>query len=951
VITVNETGNQIPVLAAIGAQVITETANLSFVITASDLDATIPTLTTDALPTGATFNDNGDGSGTFDWTPGFTDAGVYNVTFIASDGIAADSEVVVITVNEIGNQIPVLAAIGAQVITENANLNFVITASDLDATIPTLTTVVLPGGATFNDNGDGSGTFDWTPGFTDAGIYNVTFIASDGIAADSEVVVITVNEVGNQIPVLAAIGAQVITENANLNFVITASDLDATIPTLTTVVLPGGATFNDNGDGSGTFDWTPGFTDAGIYNVTFIASDGIASDSEVVVITVNEVGNQIPVLTAIGAQAVTENANLNFVITASDLDATIPTLTTDVLPTGATFNDNGDGTGTFDWTPGFTDAGIYNVTFIASDGIAADSEVVVITVNEVGNQIPVLAAIGAQAITENANLNFVITASDLDATIPTLTTNALPTGATFNDNGDGSGTFDWTPGFAQQGVYNVTFIASDGIAADSEVVAITVNDAGNQAPVLAFIGAQAGAENANLNFVITASDLDATIPILTIDPLPSGATFNDNGDGTATFDWTPGFSQAGIYSVWFVAFDGLIADSELVDITISGTNRAPVADAGIDQFDLPAGQLVQLDGSASSDLDLDLLTYSWVQIGGVAVSLSFATDQMPTFTPMSLDTYIFELIVHDGTEFSLPDTVQVLVVNGAAPESVTDLTISIVGDELQFSWTAVTLDVTALPTTVDRYIIYRGTSAYFTPTPSDSIGFTDNLTTLFTDNDLGGANVVGDTLTQYFYVIEVVDLWSNRSALSNRVGEYDYQLVTTPASDYNLIGVPFAATGINTADNLIAAIGTGNVLTVNNYVPASQSFQSRFAAGFGTNFSVSPGGVYQINAAVDTIFSVAGNVPAPGSISYPIITTATTAFNFIMVPFDRAADFSVAQDIIDSIPGVLNTLNNFVASSQNYESRFAIGFGVNFTITAGKPYQANAAAAGTFPAQ
>jgi len=46
----------------------------------------------------------------------------------------------------------------------------------------------------------------------------------------------------------------------------------------------------------------------------------------------------------------------------------------------------------------------------------------------------------------------------------------------------------------------------------------------------------------------------------------------------------------------------------------------------------------------------------------------------------------------------------------------------------------------------------------------------------------------------------------------------------------------------------------------------------------------------------------------------------------------------------------LNTLNNFVASSQSYQSRFAAGFGTNFPVRPGKPYQANAAASGTFPA-
>ena len=139
------------------------------------------------------------------------------------------------------------------------------------------------------------------------------------------------------------------------------------------------------------------------------------------------------------------------------------------------------------------------------------------------------------------------------------------------------------------------------------------------------------------------------------------------------------------------------------------------------------------------------------------------------------------------------------------------------------------------------------------------------------------------------------------------------------------------------------------MLTVNNYVPTSQSFESRFAAGFGVNFDITPGGIYQVNAATEAIFSVAGSVPDAGTITYTTVTTATTSFSYLMIPFEREADFSVAQDIIDNVPGVLNTLNNFVAGSQNYQSRFAAGFGTNFTVRAGMPYQANAAAVGTFP--
>ncbi|RME31374.1 MAG: hypothetical protein D6800_00835, partial [Candidatus Zixiibacteriota bacterium] len=417
-----------------------------------------------------------------------------------------------------------------------------------------------------------------------------------------------------------------------------------------------------------------------------------------------------------------------------------------------------------------------------------------------------------------------------------------------------------------------------------------------------------------------------------------------------SFNWTPDFTQAGVYSITFKATDASLAvDSEVVQITVNNVNRAPVANAGLDQFNITVGTLVTLDGSGSSDPDLDPLNYSWVQIGGPIVTLTGSTTAFPTFTPTVPSAYSFELTVDDGSLFSAPDTVVVSTVNGAPPQAVTDLAIVINTGALQLSWSPITLDTSGFTTSVARYVIYRGTSAYFTPTALDSIGVTDSLTTTFTDNNIGGVTVVGDTTTNYFYVIQVVDIYGNRSALSNRVGEFDYQIVTTATTDFNLIGIPFTNTGIIDADGLIAAIGAANVNTVNRYVAASQSFESRFAAGFGTNFPVTAGGVYQVNAAAATVFSVAGNVPAPGSISYPIITTATTDFNFIMIPFEKESLFSVAQDVLNAMPGVLNTLNNFVAGSQSYESRFAAGFGSNFPVKAGRPYQANAAAAGTFP--
>lgn len=649
-ITVNEAGNQRPVLAAIGPRNVTEGLNLNFNTSATDPDATIPTFSADNVPVNATYVDNGNGTATFNFNPDFTQAGVYNVTFIASDGSLADSEVVAITVIDSGNQRPVLAAIGPQSVTEGANLNFVATATDPDATTPTLTAFNVPLNATFVDNGNGSGTFNFNPSFVQSGIFNVTFIASDGALADSEVVAITVIDAGNQRPVLAAIGPQLVNEGANLNFNASATDPDGTTPTLSATGLPLGATFNNNGDGTGTFDFTPTFAQSGIYNVTFIATDGVLADSEVVAISVNDAGNQAPVLTTIGPRSVDEGAVLNFNISAGDPDSSIPTLSAVSVPANASFVDNGNGTGTFNFAPDFTQAGVFNITFIASDGFLADSEIVAVTVNDV-NRPPVLVAIGAQSVTEGVLLSFNATATDPDATIPAMSAVNLPLNATFIDNANGSGTFNFTPGFNQSGVFNVTFVASDGLLADSEVVAITVIDAGNQRPVLATIGNRAVQEGNVLQFRISAADGDGSIPTLAAFSVPTNAIFVDSTNGAGSFTFSPNFNQAGIYNVLFVASDGVLADSESVLITVGEAGNLPPVLDSIGTKQIAEGNVLSFRVHATDEAGIpDLLVntlmnnYVFVDSGNGAGSFTYSPD----YFDAGVDTVTFFALDGDG---------------------------------------------------------------------------------------------------------------------------------------------------------------------------------------------------------------------------------------------------------------------------------------------------------------
>jgi hypothetical protein len=89
--------------------------------------------------------------------------------------------------------------------------------------------------------------------------------------------------------------------------------------------------------------------------------------------------NDAPVLAFIGNRSVHEQATLTFGVTADDPDGPLLTLSAAQLPPGAHFI---TATGLFSWTPGCDAAGVYSVTFTASDGALSDEETINITVVE-----------------------------------------------------------------------------------------------------------------------------------------------------------------------------------------------------------------------------------------------------------------------------------------------------------------------------------------------------------------------------------------------------------------------------------------------------------------------------------------------------------------------------------------------------------------------------------------
>jgi len=99
-------------------------------------------------------------------------------------------------------------------------------------------------------------------------------------------------------------------------------------------------------------------------------------------------------------------------VNASDPDGTVPVLSSSTLPLGASFIDAGNGNRIIFLDPGFLQSGTYNISYFATDGILRDTEAIVITVIDAGNQPPVLANIGARSTTEGITLTINVSSTD-----------------------------------------------------------------------------------------------------------------------------------------------------------------------------------------------------------------------------------------------------------------------------------------------------------------------------------------------------------------------------------------------------------------------------------------------------------------------------------------------------------------------------------------------------------
>ena len=541
--------------------------------------------------------------------------------------------------------------------------------------------------------------------FAAGGVYVLRLTASDGELSGSSTVTITVNTA----PVVNAGSDLYFTFPANgaasATLAGSASDGDAlpspsTLTTTWTVVSsPAQAVVSFSNGGANTLSPTASFSQSGVYVLRLTASDGVASTTDDVLVTIDHP----PVVNA-GDDASITQPTTQYALYGSVSDdgvatgpGVVPTVTSSwsVLsgPAAVTFADATKPT----TTATFSRAGSYTLRLTATEGTVTTTDDVIVTVVD-ASLTPIAVSFAPMTSTVFAGVVAKFTDGD-----PTASASQFTASIAWGDGQTSAGVVSALSGggyavtddpsvahvYMVSGIYSVSVQVAD-VDGSSVTIAstATVTDAvSNQAPTV-----QAGTDQ-----LITLPVSSVQLAAIVSDDGPSGSLTltwsvdTNNASGVSFADihaLSPvvSFAAGGVYVLRLTASDGELSGSSTVTITV---NTAPVVNAGSDlYFTFPANGAASatLAGSASDGDALpspSTLTTTWTVVSSPAQAVvSFSNGGANTLSPTASfsqsGVYVLRLTASDGVASTTDDVLVTIdhppVVNAGDDASITQPT-------------------------------------------------------------------------------------------------------------------------------------------------------------------------------------------------------------------------------------------------------------------------------------
>ena len=484
-----------------------------------------------------------------------------------------------------------------------------------------------------------------------------------------------------------------------------------------------------------SFKNSPDFETKSSYAINVRVSDGSLSDSQDIIVTINDINDESPIFTSVSSFSVNENQTSVGSITATDADAsdTISYAITAGADSDSFKITSEDGLLAFKTAPDFETQSSFSLEVTATD--TADNftkQNVSVNIIDLNDNNPVFTSSNSFSVNEGVKAVSTLSGSDADGdSVSFSTTLAGADADDFTLSSSGALAFAATPNFeapadaGTDNVYNITATITDGTNTSTQAVIVTVTDTNDNSPVFTSASSLTVVEGSLLAGTITASDADENTSVSFSLSGTDSNNFTLSNSGILNFVVTPDFENpadadtGNDYSLTVTASDGLNTTSQNLTVTISDSNDESPIFTSASSFTVAENQTAVGSLSATDADALEAITYA---ITGGADSASF------TITGSAL-------AFASAPDFETQQS-YVLVVT-ASDTNATNTTTQ----EITVNLTNVN-DIAPVITSADAFSVAEGTDAVATLSGSDAEGDSVSFSTI-----LAGADAADFTLS------------------------------------------------------------------------------------------------------------------------------------------------------------------------------------------------------------
>jgi hypothetical protein len=617
--------NDRPTISAIsGKSTLEDTASASIPVLLGDVETAPGLLSLSAVSSDQTVVLNSGitlgGSGanrTVVVNPVLNASGVTTITLTVSDGLDSDTSSFLMTVTAV-NDPPTITAIPAQSTAANTLKVVSFTVSDVETSAGSLAmsgtsssqTLVPDANIVFGGSG-ANRTANVTPATGQSGTCTLTFTVTDGTTPVSTSFTFTV-AAGNQAPTISSFAVQSIPEDGTDGpLAFTVGDAETAAASLTVsgvssnpfLVASSGIVFGGSG-ANRTVTISPLPDQFGTATITVTVSDGAASTSSTISLTVTTV-NDHPTISSIANQAIVEDdVTLALGFTVNDVETAATSLTVTGVsgntalvpnnPANITFGGSGANR-TVIITPAANQSGVATITLSVNDGTDTTDTSFIVTVSAV-NDPPTLTGIANQIIAEDDNtgaLSFTVGDVETAPTSLVVTTDSsnrilVPLANVVVAGSGAAKTVTVTPVANLSGVSTISLTVSDGSATTNITFTVTVN-AVNDRPTISAIGNQTISEHGNTGpLTFNVNDVETAAISLTVTGVSSDTVLVPNNVANITFGGsganrsvtiTPVNGLSGSTTITLTVSDGSLTQTSVFNVTVIPVNDPPTISA------------------------------------------------------------------------------------------------------------------------------------------------------------------------------------------------------------------------------------------------------------------------------------------------------------------------------------------------------------------------------------